>query len=63
MNLDMYKNVARTYVEKLHRLDDARHMRDIPDFSRSYVFGACDRIIVWNGFVFFLVKQKINKKK
>lgn len=53
MNLNIYKNVARTYVEKLHRVDDARHMRDIPDFSRSYVFGACDRILLCGSAWFF----------
>lgn len=62
MNLDMYKHVARTYVEKLHRVDDARHIWDFPDFSRSYVFGACARIII-KRLGFYLFKQKINKKK
>lgn len=35
ITLDIYKNVEKTYVEKLHRVDDAILVEYIPDFPGS----------------------------
>lgn len=63
INLDIYINFARTYVEKLHRVDAILvEYIFIPDFPRSYVLELVTELL-WNGLLFFLLKQKINKKK
>lgn len=63
INLDIYKNFEKTYVEKLHRVDDAILVEYIfiPDFPGSYVLELVTELL-WNGLVFFFW-NKIKERK